>query len=155
MVVRKGSYCLGIRTIHPETYSFVVFLSFSRYRLWVWRSMFNSWQRWSILCTETWKLAFAAHLASSNGFWVLHLEKQDSRRRPLPSICTWFRESVDLYLHSSFLLYCSVFLCSCFIFICKCPQICDWLRIGLFWDRMLPHWVIRTLSCTTSLQRGA
>lgn len=56
MVVRKIPSCLGIRTIHPEKYSFVVFLSFSRYRLWAWRPMFSSWQRRSFLCTETWKL---------------------------------------------------------------------------------------------------
>jgi hypothetical protein len=142
MVVRRISSCLGIRTIHWEKYSFVFFLSLSHYRLRDRRPMFNSWQRRSFYAPQR-ETGVAAQLASNNGFWVLHLEKQNSRRRPLPSVWTWFRESLDLYLHSPFLLYCFVFLRSDFIFLATCPQICDLLRIGFFCDGMLPHWVIR------------
>jgi hypothetical protein len=113
--------------------------------------MFNSWQRRSFFMHLNVKPGVAAHLASNNGFWVLHLEKQISRRRPFPSIWTWFRESVDLYLHYPFLFYCFVFLCSDFTYLCTCPQICDLLKIGSFWDRPLPHWLIRTLYNLTKL----
>ena len=153
MVVRKSSFYLGIRTIYPETYSFVVSLSFSSYRLWAWRPMFSSWQRRSFLCTETWKMALLATWPLTTGSGCFNsrnkILEDHSIEYGLDFINPWTFTFTPLI---SFIALCFYSVVSFFFaHVLKF----DWLRIGFFWDRTLPHWVIRTLSCTTSLHWGA